>query len=214
MCTYFNALALGTTMPKEGLLAHITVLPKNGKDHTVSSSYRPISLLNTDIKILAKILANRLQPIMPSIIHPDQMGFITGREVRDNSKWAIQLIHWAQTLTNHPPCPLLSTDAEKAFDRVNWTYLRAVLTKMRLGPKMLSWVLSLYSNPKARVKVNGVLSDTFPIENGTRQRCHYPLLSSPSPWSHCSTRFAPILTLRALVLGHRNTNYLCLVLCG
>lgn len=64
MCAYFTALASGTVMPPEALMAHITVLPKEGKDHTLPGNYRPISLLNTDIKILAKILVNRLKPIL------------------------------------------------------------------------------------------------------------------------------------------------------
>lgn len=73
------------------------MIPKEGKDSTAPPSYHPISLLNVDIKILAKILANRLKHLMPGIVHPDQTGFIAGREARDNSLRAIQLIHWART---------------------------------------------------------------------------------------------------------------------
>lgn len=58
MCRYFNSLAKGCNFPPEALLAHISVIPKEGKDSTIPQSYRPISLLNTDIKILAKVLAN------------------------------------------------------------------------------------------------------------------------------------------------------------
>lgn len=93
MCSYFNSIAGGTTIHPDALLAHISVLPKEGKDPTVPQSYCPIFLLNVDIKILAKILANRLKYLMPHIIHPDQTGFITGHEDRDNSFTAIQLIH-------------------------------------------------------------------------------------------------------------------------
>lgn len=78
MCRYFNSLTKGSIIPPEALLAHILVIPKEGKDPTVPQSYRPISLLNTNIKILAKILANQLKYLMPHIIHPDQTGFITG----------------------------------------------------------------------------------------------------------------------------------------
>lgn len=169
MCAHFTALAFGTVMPSEALMAHITVLPKEGKDHTLPGNYRPISLLNTDIKILAKILANRLKPILLTVIHPDQTGFIMGREARDNSNRALQLIHWVESQGTTSPCLLLSTDAEKVFDRVDWTYMKTVLTRLDLGPNMMAWISSLYSFPTARVKVNGLLSDTFPISNGTRQ---------------------------------------------
>lgn len=105
MCNYFNSIAGGNAIPPEALLTHISVLPKKDKDPTVPQSYRPISLLNVDITILAKILANRLKHPMPLVIHPDQMGFITRREARDNSLRAIQLIHWASTRQN-PPDPI------------------------------------------------------------------------------------------------------------
>lgn len=122
MCAYFTSLASGTAMPSEALMAHITVLLKEGKDHTMPGNYRPISLLYTDVKILAKILANRLKPLLPTVVHPDQTGFIMGIEARDNSNRALQPIHWVESQAKAPPCLLLSTDAEKAFDRVDWTY--------------------------------------------------------------------------------------------
>lgn len=167
MCKYFNAIAGGVVIPSEALLAHITVIPMS----TVPQSYRPISLLNLDIKLLAKILANRLKHIVPNIVHPDQTGFITGREARDNSLRAIQLIHWARTRPDPQPYLILSTDAEKAFDHVDWSYLTAVLTSLGLGPRMLTSILALYATPCAQVKVNGTLSSRFPIGNGTRQGC-------------------------------------------
>lgn len=171
MCTYFNTLASGTTPPKEALMGHITVLPKEGKDPSIPSSYRLISLLNTDIKIFAKVLANRLKLVLPTVIHTDQTSFITGREARDNSNRAIQLIHWANLQRPSAPCLLLSTDTEKAFDRVDWAYLQVVLSRLGLGNNLLRWIGSLYSSPEARVKVNGTLSNPFPVRNGTRQGC-------------------------------------------
>lgn len=83
---------LSSPIPKEALLAHIMVLPKEGKDPAAPNSYRPISLLNTDMKILAWILANRLKTILPTVIYPDQTVFIAG-VARDNLNRALQLIH-------------------------------------------------------------------------------------------------------------------------
>lgn len=77
MCRYFNSLAHGTAIPPEVLLAHISVIPKKGKDPTAPQSYRPIFFLNTDVKILA----NRLKYLILHIIHPDQTGFITGMKL-------------------------------------------------------------------------------------------------------------------------------------
>lgn len=62
-------------------------------------------------------------------------------------------------------------DAEKAFSRVAWDYMEATLIALGLGSGMPAFIGSLYVNPRARVRVNGHLSDTFPIHNGTRQGC-------------------------------------------
>ncbi len=56
----------------------ITIIHKKGKDPQQYGSYRPRSLVNVDGKILAKILSNRLDNILPTIIHPDQVGFVKG----------------------------------------------------------------------------------------------------------------------------------------
>lgn len=150
------------------LEAHI-VIPKEGKDPSHRGNYRPISLLNVDIKIFSKILANRLLNFLPSIVSPDQVGFIPGCEARDNTSKAIN-IHYLTTQTKQNGF-FLSLDAEKAFDRVSWDYMTAVLQAIGLGPRMIGLILALYGNPSAKVRVNGTLSDAFPIRNGTRQGC-------------------------------------------
>uniref|UniRef100_A0A8C5LYI8 Reverse transcriptase domain-containing protein n=1 Tax=Leptobrachium leishanense TaxID=445787 RepID=A0A8C5LYI8_9ANUR len=165
----FNALTRGETLPPQALMANITLLPKEGKDLTNCANYRPISLLNADVKLFAKVLATRLQPHIPNLIHCDQVGFVPGREAKDNTIRALQLIHEGQL--SGRDFLLLSTDSEKAFDRVNWDFLFASLAHIGLGPQMQSWVKALYTDPSARICVNGVYSESFPIQNGTRQGC-------------------------------------------
>lgn len=151
------------------LEAHISVIPKEGKDPTNTGNYRPISLLNVDVKIFSKILANRLTPLLPSLVSTDQAGFVIGREARDNAVKAINL-HHIITHTNQKGF-FLSLDAEKAFDRVAWDYMAAVLQAIGIGPYFSGLILSLYTNPTARVRVNNTLSNAFHIRNGTRQGC-------------------------------------------
>jgi len=64
--------------------ALITLLLKKDKDPSICSSYRPISLLNTDMKLLAKILAKHLEPLMTKLVHPGQTGFVKSRISSDN----------------------------------------------------------------------------------------------------------------------------------
>lgn len=90
-----NSLSKQRTIPPDFLAAHITVLPKPGKDPTHCASYRPISLLNLDAKLMAKIIANRLRPLLHDIIGPDQAGFVPNREAKDNVTKSLDFIYAA-----------------------------------------------------------------------------------------------------------------------
>lgn len=73
-------------LPKSMYLAHIIVIPKKGKDPELCASYRPISLLGVDVKILSKIVANRLERVVTDIVNADQTGFIKGRTSSNNKR--------------------------------------------------------------------------------------------------------------------------------
>lgn len=165
----FNSLSSENPPPRDLLTAHIVVIPKPDKDPNLVHNYRPISLLNVDLKIYAKILANRLLPLLPGLISLDQVGFVPGREARDNTLKAISIHNWLTS--KKQPGFLLSLDAEKAFDRVAWDYLKEVLTHIGIRDRMLQFILALYSTPTAKVRINGHLSNAFSISNGTRQGC-------------------------------------------
>uniref|UniRef100_A0A8C5WJQ4 Reverse transcriptase domain-containing protein n=1 Tax=Leptobrachium leishanense TaxID=445787 RepID=A0A8C5WJQ4_9ANUR len=165
----FAALRDGNRFHPHALAATVAVICKPGKDGTDVRSYRPISLLNSDLKILAKILAVRLASLLPSLIHSDQVGFVPGREARDATTRAIGAIGLARH--RQEGLLLLSTDAEKAFDRVRWSFMSAVLRRVGVGDSFLSWLRAIYDHPTARVRANSALSAPFNIHNGTRQGC-------------------------------------------
>ncbi|XP_063819155.1 LOW QUALITY PROTEIN: uncharacterized protein LOC135057187 [Pseudophryne corroboree] len=155
----FNKILNGELFHSETTRALITVIPKPGKDHQQVSNYRPISLLNTDLKLFAKILALRLNPLLPSLIHPDQVGFVPTRQALDNTRRTINLIHHANSVKL--PSLLLALDAEKAFDRVSWAFLDQTLRSFGVRGKFLHAISALYHNPSTSVLTNGILSDTF-----------------------------------------------------
>uniref|UniRef100_A0A8C5QAN6 Reverse transcriptase domain-containing protein n=2 Tax=Leptobrachium leishanense TaxID=445787 RepID=A0A8C5QAN6_9ANUR len=165
----FSAFREGVRPHPHSLMATISLIPKPEKDHTACGNYRPISLLNNDMKLLARVLANRLKRYMPQLINPDQVGFIPGREARDATIRIINTIAHSKRMAR--PLLLLSTDAEKAFDRVLWPYLFQTLKRYGVGEAFLCWITALYSTPTARVRVNGALTAAFQIHNGTRQGC-------------------------------------------
>lgn len=165
----FNTAASTGTFPKEMLQAVIITIPKPGKNPDLPQNFRPISLLNVDIKIYAKILANRLLQVTPSLIGLDQVGFVKGRQAPDGTRRMINLLTHLEI--NHTPSVLLALDAEKAFDRVHWGYLSATLTKFGFQGTIQSAIMALYSSPSACVYNDGLLSQQFNLTNGTRQGC-------------------------------------------
>ncbi|XP_044138622.1 alpha-2,8-sialyltransferase 8E-like [Bufo gargarizans] len=149
--------------------AHITLIPKEGKDHTICSNFRPISLLNTDLKLLAKLLANRLAKILPTLIYRDQVGFVKNREGKDNTARVLNILHHVKKQAM--PLVLLSTDAEKAFDRINWSFMYSVLRSNNFPNTFVQAVKAMYLNASASIMVNDTISAPFLISNGTRQGC-------------------------------------------
>ncbi|KAM9296797.1 TBC1 domain family member 24-like [Gastrophryne carolinensis] len=80
----FNSLRSGMNPSPESSMANIVMIPKPEKDPLLTSNYRPISLLNQDVKLLAKILASRLNSFLGSLVHRDQSGFVPSRQASDN----------------------------------------------------------------------------------------------------------------------------------
>lgn len=130
------------------------LLPKLDKDHTNPASYRPISLLNHNYKLLSKILANRLQSILPRILHDSQTGFTQGRNSAKNIRTAIAATLLAQE-PNHPMSMLMSLDAEKAFDKIAWPFLYANLSQRKFGQKCNTYIYSAHLDANTSITVNG-----------------------------------------------------------
>ncbi len=152
-----------------------TLLPKDPTERNNLKKYRPISLLNTDYKILTKTLVNKLKPHMHKLIHTDQQCAVTKRNINNHTHFIRDLIQY--THDKHTRTALLSLDQEKAFDRVSHTFLHKTLERNNLGHTFTTWTKILYNKPTTQIIVNHTLSDPFPLTRSVRQGCSLsPLL--------------------------------------
>lgn len=153
----------------------------------------------------AKVIANRLLPLIPQWVSRNQTGFILDREARDNSLRTLSLIAHVRGFSQ--PTLLLSTDVEKSFDRVDWEYLMATLAHLGIGPTLLAQISALYNFPTAQLRINGTLSDPFTLYNGTRQGCPLsPILFALSLEPFLSTvRNNP--SIHGIVVGNSEHKY-------
>ena len=133
----------------------ITLLFKKG-DRLNPANWRPITLLNVDYKICARALAARLLKVIHYVVGPDQTCGVPGPFIGENVALLRDLAHYCE-VTNFRAA-ILSLDQEKAFDRVDWSFLFTTLSKMGFGDSFIKWIRLLYRNPRCSVMVNGHIS--------------------------------------------------------
>lgn len=159
------------TIPNHMNTALITLILKPKKDPLQCSIYQPLSLINTDLKIISKALAMRLDIVIPTLIHLDQTGFIKGRHANDNLRRLFNIIQLSNDTTfiycPSSLCIIASLDAEKVFDKVRWPFLFASLKQFGFGEYYSNWIKLLYKSPTASVVTNGLISKPSNLLQGT-----------------------------------------------
>ena len=147
----------------------ITLIPKKDRDASYLKNFRPISLLTVDYKILAKTLANRVKKILSDLIHPDQSGFLKGRNIGNNVRLIIDIIEYTES--EQIPGAILLLDIKKAFDSVSHDFLCCVLRKFNFSNEFIDWIKVFYSGRKSYVSNHGNLTRPLNMERGIFQGC-------------------------------------------
>ena len=112
--------------------AYVTLLPKK-VDAVEVKDFRPISLIHSFAKLVTKILANRLAPLLPSLISANQSAFVRGRKIHDNFMLVQQMV---KSLHKKKEAHiLLKLDISKAFDSISWSFLLEVMCKVGFGQR-------------------------------------------------------------------------------
>ncbi|CAM8911363.1 unnamed protein product [Rhodiola kirilowii] len=150
-------------------LTQIVLIPKV-KEVTRMTELRPISLCNVSMKVVTKILANRLQLILGEVISLNQSAFIKNRMIFDNFIIAHEVSHYIRGCRNKKNgYASLKLDMSKAYDRIEWSFLEKIMRKMGFNELWISWVMLCVSTVKYRVKFNDCLTDVVVPSRGLRQ---------------------------------------------
>jgi exonuclease III len=165
---YENSFA-NNRLPPSLNTSYITLIPKGDADKTQMKNYRPISLLNTDYKVLTKSLTNRLKRYMATLVHEDQQASVPDRNIQKHTHFIRDIISYTHERNSYSS--ILSLDQEKAFDRVSHSYLIKTLSVNNLGKYFIDWIKIIYSNPDSKILLNHTLTESFKLTRSVRQGC-------------------------------------------
>jgi hypothetical protein len=168
---------------------NIVLAPKIDTPQTMKD-LRSISLCNVLYKVISKVLAIRLRPLINKWISPEQAAFVHSRSITGNALTAFETLH-------HMRCKrkgkigevALKLDISKAFDSVSWSYLEAILTKMGFHAKWISWMMMCITSVEYHVILNGDRIGPITPQRGLRQGC--PL--SPYLYNLCAEGLSSII---------------------
>jgi hypothetical protein len=159
----------GIDSPEEINNTFIVLIPKVASP-TELGQLRPISLCNVIYKIASKVLANRLKKLLPDIISHEQSTFVPGRLITDNIITAYECLHFMKRnkAKKHRHCAL-KLDMRKAYDRVEWQYLEAIMLRLGFDVEWVKLVMRMISTVSFSVLFNGTPLESFRPSRGIRQ---------------------------------------------
>ena len=163
-------------LPPSTRTAQVTLIYKKGDPENIGN-WRPISLLNLDLKILSKSITERIKPHLKDIIHHDQTCGIKGRNIHDHLNFIKYLIDYVENNGEHRGgITILSIDQKQAFDRQEHPYMIKCLQSFGFGENLIQWVKTLYNGANSYCMVNGEKTKPFYLNRGVRQGCGLSML--------------------------------------
>ncbi|GJT52281.1 RNA-directed DNA polymerase, eukaryota [Tanacetum coccineum] len=129
--------------------------------------FRPISLIGSLYKIIAKILANRLVGVLGDIVNEVQSAFIAERQILDGPFILNEILQWSKTKKKQSL--IFKVDFEKAYDSVRWDFLDDILKKFRFGEKWCKWIQSCLRSSRGSILINGSPTEEFQFYKGLKQ---------------------------------------------
>ena len=157
-------------IPKEFNFTYVTLIPKM-KNPKKISEFRPISLCNVIYKLISKVLANCLKPLLPSIVSENQSAFQASKVITDNILMAFETLHYMKNhQTGNTNFMALKLDMSKAYNRVEWSFVECLLKKMGFHSKWVDLMMECITTISYSILINGEPSHTIHPSRGLRQR--------------------------------------------
>ncbi|KAL4318837.1 hypothetical protein GQ457_18G015900 [Hibiscus cannabinus] len=168
ICQFFSDFYHGKLSVRPYNHSFIVLISKTDNPASLED-YRPISLVGSVYKLLAKVLAARLNRVSNDVIGESQFAFCPGKQITDCSLIANEIIDY--TKRRGLSGVVFKVDFRKAYDSVDWAFLIFVMKKMGFGSRWCSWIQDCISSTMISVLVNGSSTKSFNISRGLRQGC-------------------------------------------
>ncbi|XP_024178139.1 uncharacterized protein LOC112184080 [Rosa chinensis] len=163
-----NFLEKGELWP-ESNYTYLCLIPKI-KSPKVAAHFRPIALCNVICLIASKVVANRLKCILPEIISPLQSAYVPGRLISDNTLVATEATHFMYQLKGQQTGFFsLKLDISKAYDRLEWPFIQAMLLKLGFQSSWVQMIMSCISQVTYSILIQGEPSTKLSPTRGIRQ---------------------------------------------
>ncbi len=134
---------------------HVVLIPKVPTPQRMTQ-FRPISLCNVLYKIASKMLVNRMKTMLPQVISDSQSTFVPGRMITDNVIIAFETLHYLKNLRGGQNYQMaVKLDMSKAYDRVEWDFLRAMMRRLGFHVKWVELIMACVTSVTYSIMVNG-----------------------------------------------------------